>query len=82
MELALCICAFIFGIIALGLSIWNTILIQAQRQSTHTVIPVSPETATTKLEEHLNKIMNGAGGDQNDLNRNLSQMGLDVDELV
>ena len=82
MELSFALCAAVFSFIAMGLSIWNTILIQAQRHSTHTVIPVSPETTSGNLEEQLNKILKGAGGDQGDLNRNLSHMGLDVDDLV
>lgn len=67
---------------ALVLSMWNTIHIQAQRLSTHTVIPVTPESTMTKIEEQLSNIARGAGGDQADLNRNLFQSGLDPDDLV
>lgn len=85
MELAaliLAAVAFLLSLAGVVLSMWNTIHIQAQRLSTHTVIPVTPESTMTKIEEQLSNIARGAGGDQTDLNRNLFQSGLDPDDLV
>lgn len=73
--------AIILALAAIALSMWNTIHLQAQRLSTHTVIPVSPETTMSKIEEQLSGIIKDAGGNQNDLNRNLYSTGLDADEL-
>ena len=86
MELAVLVCStvgLVFSLAALGLSIWNTIHIQAQKLSTHTVIPISPQDTTmSKIEDELNKIVRGSGGDQSDLNRNLYKTGLDPEDLV
>lgn len=86
MELAALVCAILALLLALGaitLSCWNTIHIQAQRLSTHTVIPVAPESTTmSNIEQEISKIVKGAGGDYNDLNRNLNATGLDPDDLV
>ena len=85
MELASIILASVAIVLSLGcliVSLWNTVHIQAQRLSTHTVIPVTPETTMTKIEEQLGNIAKGAGADQTDLNRNLFSSGLDVDDLV
>lgn len=86
MELATTLCAsvaLILSLIAFGFTIWNTIEIQAQKRATHTVIPISPQTTTlSNIEDELDKIVKGAGGNQNDLNRNMSNMGLDPDDLV
>lgn len=79
----LSICAFVFSLISMGLSIWNTIGIQAQKNSTHTVIPVPTQgSEMEKIEKELEKLAKGAGGDQSDLNMNLFNNGLDPDELV
>lgn len=81
--LALMICSFVFSMVAFGFTVWNTICIQAQRQSTHTVIPISPENTTmSNIEEQLQKIATGAGANQSDLNRNLFDTGLDPEDLV
>lgn len=86
MELATLVCAslaLILSLIAFGFCIWNNIQIQAQKLSTHTVIPVSPQTTTmSNIEQELERIVKDAGGIQNDLNRNMSTMGVDADELV
>jgi hypothetical protein len=86
MELAVVILgaiAFLLSLAAIALSVWNTIHIQAQRLSTHTVIPVSPSnTSLDSIEKELDKIVKGAGGNQEDLNRNLFQTGLDPEDLV
>lgn len=86
MAVAALVCsivAFIAAGIAVLLSVWNTIHLQAQRLSTHTVIPVSPDTTTAaNLEEQLSKIVKDAGGNFNDLNQNLHGNGLDPDDLV
>lgn len=75
--------AFILSVGSVVLSMWNTIHIQAQRLSTHTVIPVNPNsTSMDNIEKELEKIAKGVGGDQRDLNRNLFQAGLDPEELV
>lgn len=81
--LALVIISALASIAALALSVWNTIQIKAQKLSTHTVIPVSPQTTTmSNIEQELERIVKDAGGIQNDLNRNMSTMGVDADELV
>lgn len=86
MELAalvVAIVAAILGTAAIVISCWNTIHIQAQRLSTHTVIPVSPQQTTIgKLEDELERIAKAAGADQNDLNATMLRAGLDPDELV
>lgn len=85
MELAAIILSSVAFILSLGclvVSVWNTIHIQAQRLSTHTVIPVTPDSTMAKIEEELGNIAKGAGADFNDLNRNLHANGLDVDDLV
>lgn len=85
MELAIILagCGFIFSLVALGLSLWNTIHIQAQKQSTHTVIPIAPnDTTMEKLEKHINDIAGNAGADQSHLNKNLFDVGMDPEDLV
>jgi len=58
------------------------IYVEAAKQATHTVIPITPESAVTKLENHLNDVASKAGANQADLNRGFHDLGLDPEELV
>lgn len=84
MELiiAFTIISLIFSFSALVLSIYNTIHIQAQKLSTHTVLPISQTNNMENIEKELENIVKQAGGNQEDLNRNLFAQGLDPEDLV
>lgn len=83
MELIIVLTIFslILAITSIIFSIWNFIELKAQKLSTHTMVPITTPTGGS-LEKELEKIIKSAGGDQNDLNRNLLKAGLNVDELV
>lgn len=72
------LCAFM----ALGFSIWNFIEMMAQKRTTHTIMPVptGPDMGGDSLEKYMEKITKAAGADQKDLNRNLFNMGMDLEE--
>ena len=79
----------VIGVVALILSAVSTILVirlyidvQAMKLSTHTVIPMAPDSAISKLETHLNEVAGKAGANQADLNRGFHDIGLDPEELV
>jgi hypothetical protein len=74
--------ALILGGAAFVFSVWNFIQIQAQKNSTHTVIPIGANTTMDKVETELEKIIKSAGGNQNDLNRDLFKVGIDPEDLV
>lgn len=82
LSIILSIISLTFAVIAVCFSIWNFIELKAQKLSTHTMVPISTPSPMDNLEKELEKIIKGAGGDQNDLNRNLLKAGLNVDELV
>ena len=75
LALILSVGAFIFALLAF-------IETQAVKRSTHSVIPVgNNEGSLKKLEEDIEKLT-GQGVNANGLQRDLSSVGLDVDDLV
>ena len=74
--------ALIISLGAFGFSLFAFIETQAQKRSTHSVIPIgNNEMSLKKLEEDIEKIT-GQGGSTQSLQRDLSAAGLDVDDLV
>lgn len=74
--------ALIISLGAFGFALFAFIEVQAQKRSTHSVIPIgNNDLSLQKLEEDIEKIT-GQGGSTQSLQRDLSAAGLDVDDLV
>lgn len=78
----LAILATILAAAAFAFSVFNFIQLKAQGLSTHTVLPISPDSTMEKIEKQLTDITKVAGGSQADLNRNLFDAGIDPEDLV
>lgn len=74
--------ALIMSLMAFGFSLFAFIETQAQKRSTHSVIPVgNNDMSLKKLEEDIEKLT-GQGGSTQSLQRDLHSAGLDVDDLI
>ena len=74
--------ALIMSIGAFAFALFAFIEVQAQKRSTHSVIPIgNNDMSLKKLEEDIEKIT-GQGGSTQSLQRDLSAAGLDVDDLI
>jgi hypothetical protein len=73
--------ALIMSLGAFGFALFAFIETQAQKRSTHTVMPVGNEMSLKKLEEDIEKLT-GQGASTQSMQRDLNLAGLDVDDLV